>query len=132
MIRPLIAVAVLALFGSVPVLVPGVHAEPPAVESAPTQTSAASESVDSSVEASGSAAKNQRTAVEPSGTARRPPGGLWGETLQDGNDKGIRKATGGAYNYKHIGMAIGIVVLVILGLIVLVRRHSGSPREPGQ
>ncbi len=78
------------------------------------------------------AATGVRTAAEPPSSTRKPPSGLWGATLQDGNDKGIKKATSGAYNYRHIAISAGFIALIIMGLIVLVRRHTGEPRMPGR
>ena len=56
-----------------------------------------------------------------------PPGGLWGETLQDKTDKtdkGLKKATGDAYNYKHIGMACVVMALVGGSLVLLIRYQT--------
>ena len=64
-----------------------------------------------------------------SGTSEtnKPPSGLWGETLQggnDSNDKGMKKATGSAYNYTHIALSCVIFVIAGAGLVLLVRRQT--------
>ncbi len=105
---------------------PSLQAEPAYPSTATTTTTSAATSSEEP------AATNVRTAVEPPSSTRKPPSGLWGATLQDGNDKGIKKATGGAYNYRHIEISAGFMVLIIMGLVVLVRRHTGEPRMPGR
>ncbi len=72
---------------------------------------------------------NVAAQAEPPSSARessRPPSGLWGEALQDGTDKGLKKATGSPYNYTHLALSAGVVAIAALGLFMLVRRQTAD------